>query len=86
MSDIRGRPRTDTLKLSISYSDGYKAMGSLVYSWPQALEKAQAADRIVRCRIAQLDLKFEEIYTEYFGVNACHGPPLPRPLILRKCS
>jgi hypothetical protein len=74
VSDIRGRPRTDTLKLSISYSDGYKAMGSLVYSWPQALEKAQAADRIVRARLAQLGLKFDEIHTEYFGVNACHGP------------
>ena len=74
VSDIAGRPRTDTLKLSISYSDGYKAMGSLVYSWPQALEKAQAADRIVRARLAQLGLRFDEIYTEYFGVNACHGP------------
>jgi hypothetical protein len=82
VSDIRGRPRTDTLKLSISYSDGYKAMGSLVYSWPQALEKAQAADRIVRARLEQLGLKFDEIYTEYFGVNACHGlaaPPVTDP-------
>ena len=72
--DIKGSPRTDTLELSISYSDGYKAMGSLVYSWPQALEKAQAADHIVRARMAQLGLKFDEIHTEYFGVNACHGP------------
>lgn len=74
ISDIRGRPRTDSLKVSISFADGYKAIGTLVYSWPQALEKAQAADRIVRARLQQLGLKFDEIHTEYFGYNACHGP------------
>jgi hypothetical protein len=77
VSGIEGRARTNTLKLSIAYSDGYKAIGTLVYSWPQALEKAQAADRIVRARLEQLGLKFDEIYTEYFGANACHGPAAP---------
>jgi hypothetical protein len=74
ISNVRGRPRTDSLKVSISFADGYKAIGTLVYSWPQALEKAQAADRIVRARLQQLGLKFDEIHTEYFGYNACHGP------------
>jgi hypothetical protein len=62
------------LKLSISYSDGWKAIGTLVYTAPQALEKARAADRIVRQRLARLGLAFDEIYTEFFGVNACNGP------------
>lgn len=74
---IQGRPRTDTLKLSISYADGFKALGTLVYSYPQAFEKAQTADRIVRERLNQLGLKFEEVFSEYFGVNACHGPAAP---------
>ncbi|HYI93862.1 MAG TPA: acyclic terpene utilization AtuA family protein [Bryobacteraceae bacterium] len=77
VSGIRGRPRTDTLKISISYEDGYKAIGSLVYSWPQALEKARAADRIVRSRLEKLGLMFDEVYTEYLGFNACHGPAVP---------
>ena len=77
VSGIRGRPRTEFLKVSISYSDGWKALGTLVYSWPDAVEKAQAADRIVRARLAQLGLKFEEIYSELFGYNACHGPVAP---------
>jgi hypothetical protein len=82
VSGIRGSERPPTLKLSISYSNGWKAIGTLVYSWPQALEKAQAADRIVRERLALLGLAFDEIHTEYFGVNACHGaaaPPNPDP-------
>jgi hypothetical protein len=77
VSCIRGGARPPSLKLSIAYSAGWKAIGSLVYSWPQALEKARAADRIVRERLAQLGLSFDEIYTEYFGVNACHGPAAP---------
>jgi len=81
-SGIRGAERPPSLKLSIAYTAGWKATGTLVYSWPQALEKAQAADRIVRARLAALGLKFDEIYTEFFGVNACHGaaaPPNPDP-------
>ena len=53
VSGIQGKRRTETLKLSISYEDGFKAIGSLVYSWPQALEKARAADKIVRARLEQ---------------------------------
>ena len=74
VSGIRGAERPQMLKLSIAYSYGWKAIGTLVYSAPQALEKSKAADRIVRERLQQLGLKFEEIYTEFFGVNACHGP------------
>jgi hypothetical protein len=77
VSGIRGGPRPPTLKLSISYTNGWKAIGTLVYSWPEALAKAKAADRIVRQRLQSLGLEFDEIYTEFFGVNACHGPAAP---------
>jgi hypothetical protein len=56
VSGIRGGPRPPSLKLSISYTNGWKAIGTLVYSWPQALEKARAADGIVRQRLADLGL------------------------------
>jgi hypothetical protein len=82
VSGIRGSARPAMLKLSISYANGWKAVGTLVYSWPQALEKARAADAIVRQRLAGLSLEFDEIYTEYLGVNACHGaiaPPVVDP-------
>jgi hypothetical protein len=82
VSGIRGGARPAMLKLSISYANGWKAVGTLVYSWPQALEKARAADAIVRQRLVGLGLTFDEIYTEYLGVNACHGtvaPPVADP-------
>lgn len=73
VSGIRGGPRTDMLKVSIAYFYGYKAVGTLVYSWPDALAKAKAADRVLRGRLADLGLEFEQILTEYVGVNATHG-------------
>ncbi|HZE68461.1 MAG TPA: acyclic terpene utilization AtuA family protein [Pyrinomonadaceae bacterium] len=71
---IKGRPATEFLKVSISYSAGYKAVGTLVYSWPDAYEKAQAADRILRDRLNGLGLRFDQVLTEFVGANATHGP------------
>ena len=79
VSGVRGRPATDSLKVSISYLYGFKAVGTLVYAWPNAYEKAQAADRILRERLERLGLEFEEILTEYVGVNATHGPLAGEP-------
>ena len=71
---IRGAPATDKLKVSIAYRSGYKAVGSLVYAWPDALEKAQVADRVLRERLDRLGLKFEKVLGEFVGASATHGP------------
>src|SRR5258708_3418137 len=59
---------------SLAYFYGYKAVGTLVYAWPDAYRKAQAADRVLRQRLADLGLRFEAILTEFVGVDATHGP------------
>ena len=76
---IKGRPATDSLKVSISYSAGYKAVGTLVYAWPDAYEKARVADKILRGRLDRLGLKFDHTLTEFVGVNATHGPLAGEP-------
>jgi len=76
---IKGRPSTEFLKVSISYSAGYKAVGTLVYAWPDAYEKARAADKILRGRLERLGLSFDQILTEFVGVNATHGPLAGKP-------
>ena len=70
---IEGRPATEFLKVSISYSAGFKAVGTLVYAWPDAYEKAQAADKILRARLHRLGLDFDQVLTEFVGANATHG-------------
>jgi hypothetical protein len=77
VTGARGAAPTPYLKLSISYAWGWKAIGTLVYSWPDAPAKAKAADGIVRARLAALGLAFDAIHTEFFGMNACHGPAAP---------
>ena len=57
VSGIRGGPRTPMLKVSIAYFWGYKAVGTLVYAWPDAYDKAKAADRVLRRRLADLGLE-----------------------------
>jgi hypothetical protein len=66
-------------KVSISYSAGFKAVGTLVYSWPNAYQKAKAADAILRNRLDALGLRFDAIRTEFAGVDACHGPLAGEP-------
>ena len=73
MSGVKGKAATDKLKVSIAYFYGYKAIGTLVYAWPDALAKARAADRILRQRLDQLGLRFEAIHTEFLGATATHG-------------
>ncbi len=70
---IKGKPNTEFYKLSVAYSAGWKAVGTLVYSYPEAYEKAKAADKILRARLEKLGLKFDVILTEFVGVNATHG-------------
>ena len=73
VSGIRGRPATEFYKVSISYSAGYKAIGSLVYSWPDAYDKARAAEAILKRRLDALGLKFDKIHSEVIGAGALHG-------------
>ncbi|MGZ8377697.1 MAG: acyclic terpene utilization AtuA family protein [Gemmatirosa sp.] len=70
---IAGTPATDKLKVSIAFRSGWKAVGTLVYAWPDAMEKAQLADRVLRERLDRLGLTFDEVLTEFVGASATHG-------------
>ncbi|HSM06023.1 MAG TPA: acyclic terpene utilization AtuA family protein [Longimicrobiales bacterium] len=81
---IRGRPRTDFLKVSIAYADGWKATGTLTYAWPDAAAKARAAGRILRERLDRLGLVFDAVRIELVGWDSTHGalagePPADLP-------
>lgn len=76
--NIKGMPATEFFKVSMSYEDGYSAFTTLTYSAPDALKKAETGDKILRTRLNDLGLKFEEIRTEFLGYNSCHGPLFKR--------
>ncbi len=79
VSGIKGIPSTDTLKVSMSYNNGFKAAGTLTISGPKAYEKAQKCAEIVWQRLADAGFTFEETNTEYLGLNSCHGDINPLP-------
>ncbi len=84
LSGVKGKANTQLFKVSMSYADGYTAVGTLTYAWPDALEKAKAADQILRTRLADLKLQFDEIRTEFLGLNSCHGPIAEIPNIINE--
>lgn len=71
---IRGGPATDTYKVSISYLEGYKAVGQLTVSGPDAEAKARICAEAIWGRLARAGWTFEQTLTELVGVDACHGP------------
>lgn len=73
----RGAAPAGQARLWIAYQAGWKATGSLLYCWPEAFEKARAADRLLRRRLEALGLAVEEVRREFIGVNACLGPVAP---------
>src|SRR5262245_24708438 len=81
VSGVKGRPATDQYKVSISFADGFKAAGGLIYAWPDAYAKAKASDAMLRKRLDALGLKFDEILSQFIGANATHeglgGEPSP---------
>lgn len=70
---IKGGPPTDKLKVSIAYRAGFKAVGTLVYSWPDAVDKARAAEQILRERLDRLGLRFDHVLAELVGHSSTHG-------------
>jgi hypothetical protein len=79
VSGVRGGPRTEFLKVSIAYADGWKAVGSLTYVWPDAAAKARAAARVLRERLDRLGLSFEAVRVELVGWDSTHGHLVGEP-------
>lgn len=73
ISGIKGKERPEHLKVSFSYFNGYTASGSLVYSWPNAVKKANSAAEIVQKRLEKKKIFLKKYSHQLIGVNACHN-------------
>ena len=90
ISGIKGRPATDTYKVSISFHEGYKIISQLTVAGPDAVEKAKLCADIVFDRVAMDGVTFtdKEKFIEIVGTNVCHAgiveaPSEPAEVILR---
>ena len=90
ISGIKGRPATDTYKVSIAFHEGYKLLSQLTVAGPDAVDKAKLCADIVFDRVAMDGVEFteEEKFVELVGTNVCHegiidAPAEPAEVILR---
>jgi len=72
VNGIKGMPATDSYKVSISYKDGFKLTSTLVYVWPDALQKAERAGEILHKRAQSLGIIFDKYRVEMVGFNSCN--------------
>ncbi len=72
---IHGKKATDFLKVSASFSNGFKAVGQLTIAGPEALAKAQLCAEIIWQRLAYENVHFAEKQkiAEYPGAAVCHA-------------
>ncbi|MBA4396607.1 MAG: ABC transporter substrate-binding protein [Syntrophus sp. (in: bacteria)] len=72
----KGRPRTDTLKVSIGYVDGCIGEGQISYGGPGAVARGKLALEIIAERLKLTGVKFDEIRYDLIGVNSLHRDKL----------
>jgi Acyclic terpene utilisation family protein AtuA len=82
----RGRPATDSYKVSIAYRDGFTASGMLVVFGGNALEKGRRAGAMILDRLRRAGLEFAASNIECIGGGACVPgvvePDLPPPEVV----
>ncbi len=79
VTNISGKPRTPTLKVSIGCMEGFIGEDMFFYAGPGALRRAQLAKRILEERFKIVGLQAEEIRIDFLGLNAIHGAMSPTP-------
>jgi Acyclic terpene utilisation family protein AtuA len=77
VTNISGKPRTPTLKVSIGCMEGFIGEDMFFYAGPGALRRAQLAKKILEERFKIVGLKAEEIRIDFLGLNAIHGAMSP---------
>lgn len=65
-----GHARTDTLKVSVGYRDGYLGEGQISYAGPGAVDRGLLAANIVRERLALIGLPVRDLEVGLVGVDA----------------
>jgi hypothetical protein len=69
----RGSACTDTLKVSVGYTDGFIGEGQISYGGPGAVARARLALDIVRERLSLTNVATSELRFDLIGVDSLYG-------------
>ncbi len=78
VTNISGKPRTPTLKVSIGCMEGFIGEDMFFYAGPGALRRAQLARKILEERFRIVKLQADEVRIDFLGLNAIHGAMTPQ--------
>jgi hypothetical protein len=79
LTGAQGSAPTPQLKVVAGFKDGFKADVTWGFSWPDAWDKVQAAEAIIRTQLHERKIPFDELFVEYPGLNSAHGALAPLP-------
>jgi hypothetical protein len=74
---ISGKPRPQTLKVSMGCTEGFIGEDMFFYAGPGALDRAKLAKRILQERFKIVGLKADDLRIDFLGLNAIHGAATP---------
>lgn len=77
ISNVRGLPRPDTLKLVIGYQDGWIGESLAFFPWPDPYDRVLKAKQTMTERFERLGLQAQSIHFDIVGLNLLHGPGAP---------
>ena len=78
VTDVRGKPATETYKALLAYPAGWSGETRVAFSWPDAAEKAKALTAIFMQRVEMAGITVDDWEVELWGVNALGGDTVPR--------
>jgi hypothetical protein len=78
VSGARGKPATDSYKVSVAYRDGFASSGTLVLLGPDSEKKGRLAGRILLDRLKAAGVTFPHSLIECLGAGDC-VPGVIRP-------
>ncbi len=73
VSGARGKPRPETVKVSVGYRDGFIGEGQISYAGPGAAARGELARAILRERFGPRAGGYEDLRFDLIGVDALHG-------------
>jgi Acyclic terpene utilisation family protein AtuA len=88
VTGARGKPATDTYKVSAAYRDGFMASGTLVIAGPGAAAKARRCGEMILSRLERAGARPERSHIECLGTGEVLGArldpgPDPPEVVLR---
>ena len=77
VSDVRGAPPPEQLKLVLGFEDGWIGECLAFFPWPDPYDRALKAKETMLERFERMNLVADQVHFDFVGLNLLHGPAAP---------